>query len=247
MVYDVEPDKNDDPEAVQALPRRVRFYHAKIDGDSLKAGENYQRLKNVIVILISPYDPLGLNRMVYTIRSMCEEVPELPYDDGAGTIFLYTKGTEGNPPKELRQLLTYMEYTTKENAANDSLQNLNEMVEYVKRDKEVSLKYMKVAEWEEMLIRQGRNEEKSNTEKERMRADTEKERADTEKERADTEKERADTEKERADTEKERADAEKERADQAEAEVISEKKRADQAEAEVEYLKMQLAAMRSTQ
>lgn len=111
VVYDVEPDKNDDPEAVQALPRRVRFYHAKIDGDSLKAGENYQRLKNVIVILISPYDSLGLNRMVYTIRSMCEEVPELPYDDGARTIFLYTKGREGNPPEELRQLLTYMEHT----------------------------------------------------------------------------------------------------------------------------------------
>ena len=44
---------------------------------------------------------------------------------------------------------------------------------------------MKVAEWEEMLINQGRNEEKANTERERLRADAEKERAEAEKERAD--------------------------------------------------------------
>ena len=30
-VYDMEPDKNDDNNAVRALPRRVRFYHAMID------------------------------------------------------------------------------------------------------------------------------------------------------------------------------------------------------------------------
>ena len=178
VVYDVEPDKNDDTEAVEALPRRVRFYHAKIDGDSLKSGESYQKLRNVIVILITPYDPFGMNRMVYTIRNMCEEVPSLPYDDGARTIFLYTKGTEGTPPEELRQLLHYMENTTEENASNDSLKNLNQMVNQVKHDREVSLNYMKVAEWEEMLIKQGRNEEKANTDRERLRADAEKERAD---------------------------------------------------------------------
>ncbi|MDY5023306.1 MAG: hypothetical protein SPE99_13040, partial [Blautia sp.] len=66
----MEPDKNDDSEAIRALPRRVRFYHAKIDGDSLKSGMNYHELKNVIVILITPYDPFGEERMVYTIRSM---------------------------------------------------------------------------------------------------------------------------------------------------------------------------------
>lgn len=192
IVYDVEPDQNDDVEDIQALPRRVRFYHAKIDENSLKSGENYQKLKDVIIILIAPYDPFGLNRMIYTIHNMCEEVPSLPYNDGARTIFLYTKGTEGNPPEALRQLLHYMENTTDENAINSSLQDLNQMVKQVKHDKEVSLNYMKVAEREEMLIKQGRKEEKANTERERKRADTEKARADTEKARADAEKARAD-------------------------------------------------------
>ena len=192
VAYDVEPDKNDDSEAIRALPRRVRFYHAKIDGDSLKSGMNYHELKNVIVILITPYDPFGEERIVYTIRSMCEELSSLPYDDGARTIFLYTKGTEGNPPEKLRQLLHYMENTTEENACNESLKNLNHMVNMVKHDKEVSLNYMKTEEWKEMLIRQGRKEEQANTERERLRADSEKARADSEKIRADSEKTRAD-------------------------------------------------------
>ena len=86
--------------------------------------------------------------MVYTIRNMCEEIPSLKYDDGARTIFLYTKGTEGTPPKEISQLLHYMEHTTTENAVNDSLKSIDQMVNAVKHDKEVSLSYMKMIEWE---------------------------------------------------------------------------------------------------
>lgn len=152
-VYDLEPDKN--IKDVKSLPKRTRFYHSKIDAQSLKAGENYQNLKRVIVIMITPYDPHGQNHMIYTIKNMCKEIPDMPYDDGASTIFLYTKGTEGNPPEELKQLLHYMENTTVENAVTEDLQNIHQMVNYVKYDEEVSLQYMKIFEREEMLIQEG--------------------------------------------------------------------------------------------
>ena len=154
-VLDIEPEKKHSHEAVRSLPKRTRFYHAKIDGKSLKSGESYKNLKNVIVIMITPFDPFGLNRMVYTIRSLCEEVPEMPYDDGARTLFLYTKGTEGKPSEELQQLLSYMETTTKENAKNDELLALQKMVDTVKQSEEVSISYMKIMEREEMLINEG--------------------------------------------------------------------------------------------
>lgn len=115
-VYDMEADCNNKESAVRALPRRVRFYQAKIDATALKAGEDYQLLKNVVIIMIVPYDPLGRNRMVYTVRNCCVEEPDLLYDDGAQFMYLYTKGTTGNPPEELKQLLTYLEYTRQENA-----------------------------------------------------------------------------------------------------------------------------------
>ncbi|MDY3249090.1 MAG: hypothetical protein SOX32_01930 [Candidatus Choladocola sp.] len=157
------------------MPRRTRFYHAKIDARSLKSGENYHSLKNVTVILITPFDPFGLNRMVYTIRNGCAEAPEMAYEDGARTMYLYTKGTEGNPPEELSQLLHYMENTIIENAGTDALQSIDRMVRTVKKDGEVSSEYMKIFEREEMLIRQGIQQgqelERQNTEREKKRAD----------------------------------------------------------------------------
>ena len=118
----------------------------------------YSALRNVVVIFITAYDPFGLNRMVYTISNKCEEVPDMPYDDGAKTLFLYTKGTEGNPPEALKQLLHYMEDTCAENAVTPELRELHDMVTQVKCDKEVGLAYMKAYEIEQRLLRKGREE-----------------------------------------------------------------------------------------
>lgn len=89
------------------------------------------------------------------ISSKCEEIPDLPYDDGAKTLFLYTKGTEGNPPEELRKLLRYMEHSSAENADTQDLRELHEMVTEVKCDRKVGMTYMKAYELEQRLLRQG--------------------------------------------------------------------------------------------
>ena len=67
-IYDLEPDQTGGRKRGMELPRRVRFYHAVMDAHSLKSGESYQRLKNVIVIMIVNYDPFGKNRMVSEIK-----------------------------------------------------------------------------------------------------------------------------------------------------------------------------------
>ena len=155
-IYDIEPDKNNKEQFIRALPKRVRFYHSKIDGKSLNSGEHYHALKNVVIIMITPYDPFQLDRMIYTIKNSCVEEPDMPYEDGAKTLFLYTKGTKGDIPEELKQLLQYMEHTEDTYAINDNLKKLQKMVEVVKQDEEVSLEYMKIYEREEMLIEQGK-------------------------------------------------------------------------------------------
>lgn len=154
-LFDLEPDNNSGKEDIAALPKRARFYHAKLDAGSLKAGEGYGVLRNVFVIFITTYDPFALDRMVYTIRNGCIEVPELPYDDGARTIFLYTKGTEGNPPEDLRELLHYMEHSSRENARTEKLQRLHEMVAALKKDRKVGLAYMKSFEIEQRIREEG--------------------------------------------------------------------------------------------
>jgi predicted transposase/invertase (TIGR01784 family) len=158
-IYDVEPESESKNISLEGLARRVRFYHSKIDSASLKAGTDYQTLKNVVVIFIMPKDPLGANRMVYTIESKCKELPDLPYEDGAKTIFLYTRGTEGNPTEELKELLSYMENSCEENAKNDMLKKMHQMMRHVKSNEEVSIEYMKIFEREKMIRDEGREEQ----------------------------------------------------------------------------------------
>ncbi|MCD7883296.1 MAG: hypothetical protein LUI87_06285 [Lachnospiraceae bacterium] len=194
-VYDVEPEQNDNKKAVQGLPMRTRFYRAKIDAASLGSGEDYRCLKRVTVVMIVTFDPFGSDRMIYTIRNMCQEEPGLSYEDGARTLFLYTKGKRGRTKKKLRELLHYMEETTEENAVNPTLKKIHKAVEQVRHDKEVSLGYMKIFEREEMLREEGRDEvreaEKANTERERLRADAAEQRADAAKQEAFAAEQRA--------------------------------------------------------
>ena len=211
-IYDLEPDKNDKAKYVAAFPQRIRFYHAIIDSRSLKSGEDFGKLKRVYVIFICNYDPFGYDRVKYTIRNMCVEEPEMPYDDGAQTTILYTKGTkDDNIFEELRQFLNYMENTTQTNAVNDTLKDIQKMVDIVKRDGEVSLSYMKGFERDTIMYEKGQEAERQNTEKERQRANSaEKVRDEAENARIIAEEEKVKAQKEAAEALKRVEELEKE-------------------------------------
>lgn len=178
-VYDVEPDQNNKKRDIAVFPKRSRFYHAIIDSRSLKSGEDFGKLKQVYVIFVCNYDPFGYDRVLYTIKNRCLEESGMEYDDGAETIVLYTKGTKGRISEELRQFLNYMENTDQGNAVNKDLQDIQKMVDVVKRDGEVSLRYMKSFEHDQMMYEEGKEvgreegrlAEMENTEREKERAD----------------------------------------------------------------------------
>ena len=146
-IYDIEP--NNDYEK-DTLPKRMRYYHGLIDTKHLNAGVDYEQLPRVSIIVILPYDPFGQKRMVYTIKNQCVEDPSVSYEDGARKIFLYTKGTEGNPSQSLRDMLKYMEDTRPENVTNEDIHRIHEFVEKAKHRKEVGINYMKM--WEERRL-----------------------------------------------------------------------------------------------
>ena len=154
-VFDIEPDNNDDAVSLKDLPKRVRFYHAIIDSRCLKKGEDFGKLKRVFVIFICSYDPFDRGRMLYTIRNMCVEVPDLEYEDGVRTVFLNTKGLDDDVSDELMELLRFMEDTREVNAVNDVLREMQQMVDIVKEDGKVTVAYMKSFEIEQMWIKQG--------------------------------------------------------------------------------------------
>lgn len=154
-VYDVEPDNRYEK---QTLPERMRYYHGLIDTRLLASGVEYDKLQDVVIIIILPYDPFDKNRMVYTIKNQCVEDISIPYDDGAKKIFLYTKGTEGNPSQELCDMLKYIEKTTADNVTNRDIEAIHRIVKKVKSRKEVGINYMKSWELEKIYREEGREE-----------------------------------------------------------------------------------------
>lgn len=108
-IYDIEPNKVYEKEI---LPRKMRYYHGLIDTKLLKASVSYGNLPNVFIIMILPYDPFDQKRMVYTIKNQCVEDNTVSYNDGAVKLFLFTKGTEGNPSQDLIDMLKYIEEST---------------------------------------------------------------------------------------------------------------------------------------
>ena len=147
-IYDIEPNRNVER---KALPKRTRYYQGLIDSRLLDSNMDYRKLKNVVIIMILPYDPFGDNRMVYTVQNQCVENPNLPYDDGTKKIYLYTKGIEGTPSQELQEMLKYMENSIAENVTNQNIEAIHNYVKRVKDDKEVGIQYMKSWEWEQLI------------------------------------------------------------------------------------------------
>ena len=81
--------------------------------------------------------------------------------------------------------MDYMENTTRENAVTEELEDIQEMVDVVKEDAEVTVAYMKGFERDQMFLEEGKKQERENTLKEKQRADEEQKRADMEQKRAD--------------------------------------------------------------
>lgn len=159
-IYDIEPNQRYEK---QSLPKRMRYYHGLIDTQFLAADMSYDKLPNVVIITILPYDPFGKRRMVYTIQNQCLEDNTIPYEDGARKIFLYTKGVEGNPSQELRDMLKYMEKTTEDNVTNQNIASIHKLVQKVKWNRKVGISYMKSWEREHIARDEGRMEGKVET------------------------------------------------------------------------------------
>lgn len=157
-IYDLEPNQNASDR--EELPYRTRYYHAMIGNRCLESGEEYTALRRAYVIIITSYDPFDRGRMMYTIKNGCLEEPDLPYDDGAVTIYLYVNGNPEGLPEDLVQLLRYMKETTRSNASNKRLTEIQDVVDSLKQDREV----LKAEMWMDDIIRRERKEEREELE-----------------------------------------------------------------------------------
>jgi predicted transposase/invertase (TIGR01784 family) len=137
------------------LPKRSRYYQGLMDSQMLPTGEiDYNKLNQVYIIIIAPFDLFGQGRYQYTFSMRCSEDPGLSLKDGAVRIFLNTKGK--NPEEvrpELVEFLNYMEHTDEQTArdcTNSAIREMQKRIEAIKGSEEIGVKYMQ--EWEERTI-----------------------------------------------------------------------------------------------
>ena len=141
-VYDIEPHLKNDSH----LPKRNRFYQAKIDSRHLESGEeDFSKLPNLYVITITDYDFFGKEHMVYTFRNQCRELPELTYDDGLEFIYFYTNGTLGGC-ESIKNMLRYIRNSNKTNVSDEATRELHGYVSQLKVDPDVKVGFMKFEE-----------------------------------------------------------------------------------------------------
>ena len=141
QLFDVEPNNIKKVH----LPKRSRFYQALIDVKVLETGVEYDKMPDMWSIWILPYDPFGKDYMVYSVKNVVEDFPEIDYNDGVRKLFLYTDGKNGGNDA-LKKLLKYIRYSKEENAVDEELKKLHSNIERLKDNKEIGVKYMQMQE-----------------------------------------------------------------------------------------------------
>ena len=136
-LYDIEPNNS----SGDNLPKRNRYYQALLDVKLLEAGADYDKLPELWSIWILPYDPFGKNCLIYTVKNIVEEMPEIEYNDGVKKIFLYTDGEAGGN-QSLKNLLRYIRNTCGENAVDPELKKLHSGIERLRNSREIGVRYM---------------------------------------------------------------------------------------------------------
>ena len=129
------------------LQKRCRFYQAKKDSKKLKRGEqDWSKLPDLYMIVITNYDPFGEGSMIYTFENVCRKYPEITYEDGLKFIYFNTSGTKDGTTA-IKQLLTYLDCSKIECVTNENIAQIHNYVSDVKYSAEVKHRFMTVGEW----------------------------------------------------------------------------------------------------
>ena len=136
-IFDLEPNTYRDDDK-----KRARFYHSSIDSRIFLSGKKYSELENVVIIIMTTYDPFGADRMLYTIKNHCAEEPEMEYDDGAVTYFLYTKGKRGIPNEKIKKILHFLEKSDYDNAKDAGMEDALQMIDEIRKNSQIGVKFM---------------------------------------------------------------------------------------------------------
>ena len=102
--YDVEMQVVNQP----GLGKRVRYYQAQIDQETLKKGEDYDDLRESYVIFFCAFDPCGQDRRLYQFHYYEDDDRQLRLPTNSHVILINALGTKGQITPALAAVLDVM-------------------------------------------------------------------------------------------------------------------------------------------
>ena len=136
-LYDVEMQTR---VSKKDLYKRADYYHNLLKTNNFEKGKNYSEMKDSYVIFICNFDPFKDQRYQYTIKSVCQETKKV-IPDGRTTIFLNSKGRNGDISQELKEFLSLVEGDVV-NTKDSYILSIKEAVDKVNEDSEWRNGYM---------------------------------------------------------------------------------------------------------
>lgn len=92
----------------QDIGKRIRYYQAQMDKDSLSRGKPYYDLNDSYIIFLCPYDPFYHGRSRYEFSMREDHYHDIKLETGSHLIFLNSKGKDRNQNKGLQQFFDFM-------------------------------------------------------------------------------------------------------------------------------------------
>lgn len=120
------------------LMLRARYYQSMIDATILKAGADYEDLKETYLLFVCKNDPFHKDIPVYTIKPYCEELLSFDISDKTEKRFFACNVYNNVQDIELKALMQYI-YTYK--ATNDFTNHVDNFIESQKKKEEIIMNY----------------------------------------------------------------------------------------------------------
>ena len=148
-------------ESKRHIPKRTRYYQSVIDWEQLLQGEDYDSLKETLIIFICRFDMYSEDKPKYTFKYMCNEVKGLELGDETSKVIYNTTAVNNNDKtyKELNiseKLYNLLRYIEKQEINDEFTKRLDDKVESVKKDNDWREKHMQY----EMNIQDAKREGK---------------------------------------------------------------------------------------
>ncbi|MCR5614509.1 Rpn family recombination-promoting nuclease/putative transposase, partial [Treponema sp.] len=144
------------------LGKRMRYYEAMVDIDSLMKGQTYDKLKESYILFICKFDPFvdkdgkPFGLPCYTFRNICKENASVNLNDKSHKVVYNASAYESEKNERIKALLRYIQ--TDESGEDDFSRRLDALVSKLKESENFKREYMLMNLHDYDILRKGREE-----------------------------------------------------------------------------------------